>query len=1106
MKQSAEIESELREAARLQRAILDAANYTIISTSPDGVIRTLNAAAQRWLGYSVEEVVGKTTPVIFHDRREIERRASELSRELGIEIEPGFEVFVAKARLGVPDENEWTYVRKDGSRFPVLLSVTALRDGEGNITGFLGIGSDITARKQAERRLSVQYAATRALAQSATFAEAAPKILQAICESLGWGLGAFWRVDRDQNVLRYVEGWHTPSVNVEEFTSISKQTAFQSGVGLPGRVWATAQPHWISDVTIDTNFPRAPVAAREGLHAALGFPIVLAGEVLGVMEFFSHSIQPPDDHLLEMISNIGSQIGQFIERRQAEKELKESEEQLQAIMDNSPAVIFLKDVQGRYILINRRFEKLFHVTKQEVAGKTAHDVFPREMADAFRAHDLRVFEADAALESEELAPHDDNLHTYLSIKFPLRDSAGVPYAICGISTDITERKRMEADLAKARDAALESTRQKAEFLANMSHEIRTPMNAVIGMSGLLLDTTLTADQREFAETVRSSAEALLTLINDILDFSKIEAGKLTFETMDFDLPGAVEGAVDLVAEAAQAKGVELFSLVYSDVPAQLRGDPGRLRQVLTNLLSNAVKFTDQGEVIVRVTKDSEIDDWAVLRFAVSDSGIGIREDAQRRIFGAFSQADGSTTRRYGGTGLGLAISKQLVEMMGGVMGVESAPGSGSTFWFTAKFQKQPEETTRRKTPRAHLEGLRVLVVDDNATNRALVHHQITSWGMRNGSAASGEEALRDLRREAAARDPYDIAILDMQMPEMDGLMLARAIKSDPAIKETRLLMMTSLGRRDDVAIREAGVEVCLTKPVKQSHLLDCLATLVGEGTVPQKRAATVTSANAAERRQQLRILVAEDNIVNQRVALRQLQRLGYTADAVANGKEVLDALDRISYDIVLMDCQMPEMDGYEATKEVRRREGDSRHATIIAMTANALEGDRERCLAAGMDDYISKPVKQDVLSAMLERWTQADDQRGASSLLANWSQPESPTVIDASMVAELRALQTSAEAHFFNHLIDLFIEETPARLAAMRTALGQADSQSLAHEAHALKGSCAHLGATRMSALCEILEEQGRGGSTAGASALLPVLEEEFDRVRTALDAEKIKN
>jgi len=1229
-----QVESELREASQLQQAILNAANYTIISVSPDGVIRTLNAAAEQWLGYSAEEIVGKTTPAIFHDPEEIERRARELSGELGITIEPGFEVFVAKARAGVPDENEWTYVRKDGSRFPVLLSVTALRDAEGNITGFLGIGSDITARKlaekalrnsekryrelvdnslgligahdlegrflmvnpatarvlgyepseligrsmievlapsvrrffadylerirqngtdsgllkmltkdgeertweyrnlrydepgkpsyvlchahditerkRAERRLTVQHATTRILAESTVFRDAVPQILQAVCEGLGWETGALWRVDRAANVLRYVEEWQAPSAGIEEFKTISRQSTFLPGVGLPGRVWSTAQPHWIVDVTdiaTDDNFPRAPVAAKEGLHTALGFPIKLGGEVLGVMEFFSRSIQQPDDALLEMMSNIGSQIGQFAERRHAERQLKESEERYRDLFENANDLIQSAGPDGSLIYVNRAWRETLGYSEEEVCKLSLFDIIhPASLPHCMEMFG-RVMSGEKLDHVEAMFVTKDGRTITVEGSSSCSMKEGKPVATRSIFRDISERKRFEAELAQARDAALESARLKAEFLANMSHEIRTPMNAIIGMSGLLLDTDLTAEQREFAETVRSSAEALLTLMNDILDFSKIEAGKLTFETMDFDLRNAVEGAVDLLAEAAQSKGVELFSLVYSDVPTELRGDPGRLRQVLVNLLSNAVKFTGQGEVIVRVTKETDLGERALLRFAVSDTGIGIPEEAQRRIFDVFSQADGSTTRKYGGTGLGLAISRQLVELLGGQIGVESAPGKGSTFWFTASFEKQPEQTAPREAPGHQLEGLRVLIIDDNATNRKLVHHQVTSWGMRNGTAESGAEALTILRREAAAGDPYLIAILDMQMPEMDGLTLARAIKSDPAIAGTQLLMMTSLGRRDDAAIREAGVDLCLTKPVKQSQLFDCLATLAGEHLLDppqQRRAAQVPTPKVQrEGREQVRILVAEDNSVNQRVALRQLDRLGYAADGVANGMEALDALSRIAYDVVLMDCQMPEMDGYEAATEIRRREGDLKHTTIIAMTANALEGDRERCFAAGMDDYISKPVKQEMLSEAIERWTA---ERTASDQREDLSEPtpaDSASVIDPGVIAELRGLQSSTDPDFFNHLIDLFIEETPHRLAAIREALAKSNAEALGHEAHALKGSSAHLGATRMDSLCEILEEQGRSGSINGASAVLSVLEEEFGRVRKALEAEK---
>jgi PAS domain S-box-containing protein len=787
------------------------------------------------------------------------------------------------------------------------------------------------------------------------------------------------------------------------------------------------------------------------------------------------------------------------ERKRAEHALRKSEQQLQAILDNSTAVIYLKDYWGRYILINSRFETLFHVSKTQVVGKTDFDFFPREMAEAYQANDRKVLETREAPELEEIAPHDDGPHIYLSMKFPICDSNGAPYAICGISTDITDRKRMEADLAEARDAALESARLKAEFLANMSHEIRTPINAVIGMTGLLLDTNLSVEQRDYAQTVHSSADALLTIINDILDFSKIEAGKLAFEIMDFDLRTAVEGAVELLAEAAQSKGVELFSLVYSDVPTSLRGDPGRLRQVLTNLLSNAVKFTETGEVVVRVSRESESADSALLRFTVTDTGIGIAEDVRQKIFEAFSQADGSTTRRYGGTGLGLAISKQLVERMAGHIGVDSAPGRGSTFWFTARFDRQPQQASESYA-KPLLEGLRVLVVDDNATNRTLVHHQITSWGMRNGSAASGAEALALLRREAAAGDAYDIAVLDMQMPEMDGLMLAREIKADASIAGTRLLMMTSLGPRDDDLLSEAGIEVCLRKPVRQSQLFDGLATLTAsvapDGESAHAEGIITPGEDELSSRPGLahvRVLVAEDNVVNQRVALRQLQKLGYSADGVANGLEVLEALDRIHYDVVLMDCQMPEMDGFEATADIHRREGTSRRTTIVAMTANALEGEREHCIAAGMDDYISKPVRPEAMAAIIERWTTGS---GPGSRVER-------APIDIGVISNLRALQSRNEPNFLAELIDSFLRDGANGIAVMRSASEGGDAQTLTRAAHALKSGSGTVGANRMTALCDIIEELSRAGSVDGTPVLITALEEEFERVRRALQAEK---
>jgi two-component system sensor histidine kinase/response regulator len=654
-----------------------------------------------------------------------------------------------------------------------------------------------------------------------------------------------------------------------------------------------------------------------------------------------------------------------------------TDEMYRSIFENAIEGIFQTTRNGQYLNVNPALARMYgYDTKEElIRGLTRIDnqlyVDPTRRDDfinQMRHGVVRSFESEIYRKDGSKIWISENARAVC-------DAEGNLLYYEGMVEDITERKRLETELKSAMHAAEAANRMKSEFLANMSHEIRTPMNGVMGMIDLLLMSSLTPEQRGFANTVRVSGESLLIVINDILDFSKIEAGKLDLEVIDFDLREAIDNVMDLLAAQAHSKGLELAAYIPPDVPTNLRGDPGRVRQIVNNLVGNAVKFTSQGEVVVKVSRVSGNDKQVMLRFEVRDTGIGIELDAQKRLFEAFSQADSSTTRRYGGTGLGLAISKRLVELMQGEIGVHSVPGQGSTFWFVAQFEV-PQATIKPVTK--DMRGLHVLIVDDNATNREILTHYCHLWKLRSECAASGEEALR-LLRFAANDDPFELAILDMQMPKMDGLMLARTIKEDPLTRAVQLVMLTSLGNHlDSGDLKEAGIEACVLKPVQQARLLERLSEVLS-GSL-SKYAETVHASGQLPRfspsRLPVNILVAEDNRINQMVALGLLQKLGYAADLACNGLEVLVAMKKTPYDIIFMDCQMPELDGYETTRRIRS-EQRVHVPRIIAMTANAIRGEEERCLDAGMDDYLSKPVRLDELRTTIERWLPASARSGA---------------------------------------------------------------------------------------------------------------------------------
>ncbi len=914
-----------KESEERFKTIFDNANDVIAYLDNNGIIVDINDRIKDILGYSREEVIGKSF--------------SEFSLATSATISQLVDAFKQILEGEVVPMMEMEIWDKAGASVFVEINSRVMKK-EGEVLGLLTILRDVTRRKRFEKergRLNKILETTIDFVSTADTEGNITYINRAGREMIG--------LSADEDVTDTVIPEYHPKWAIDIILNKGLPAAERDGV-------------WSGETALKrkdgSDFPTSQVIMTHKNEA-------------GETEFFSTIIRD--------ITKI----------KQTEEELSVSRELYGNVFESMSDGILVLGTDFCYTSWNRTMEKMSGVTRDEIinSNKPAWDIFPhitnqgvdKLMKSAMKGETVHRDFTEYVLKDGSKGYTSE---TYL----PLRTRKGEIHGIVGVIRDVTELKKSEEALREAKKAAEASSMAKSMFLANMSHEIRTPMNGVIGMTDLILDTDLIKEQREFAETIRTSAESLLSVVNDILDFSKIEAGQLDLVEINFDLRITIEDIADILAIQAQEKGLAFSSHVHHEVPSLVRGDPERLKQILINLIGNAIKFTEKGELFVGVTLDEETKEKVTLRFEIEDTGIGIPEDRMSRLFKSFSQVDSSMTRKYGGTGLGLAVSKQLTELMNGNIGVESQEGKGSKFWFTAVLEKQKESETGIITGPEKLAGERILVVDDNEINRRIFRRQLETLDCDFKDVASGKEALDELKKGVAEGKPYKVALIDMQMPNMDGQMLGQKIRENSEYKSTSMVMLTSIGRRGDAArVKEIGYSAYLIKPVRRAELFNCLVTVLRsrkDQAAEKDDAELITRFTLKEAaKHKIKILIVEDNVVNQKLAIRLVEKIGFKVEAVNNGKEAVAILENKRFNLVLMDVQMPIMDGFEATKIIRDPQSKviMHDIPIVAMTAHAMTGDRERCLEAGMDDYVSKPISPDNLSKAIIRQLALVDQK-----------------------------------------------------------------------------------------------------------------------------------
>jgi two-component system sensor histidine kinase/response regulator len=1083
------------------KTVVESIREVVFQTDTDGLWTYLNPAWTDITGFTLTESIGQLFLNFIIDE----------DKDKTINF---FKPIIQHKRAH--NHTEVQIITADGTEKWVEISARLLLNDEHQTAGIAGTLRDVSERHQAESALNTRDRILNGVSESiqslfseSNFTEAVRKALRTLGEAVNVG-----RV--------YVFENHTEKLTNEIFTSQRFEWSWEhlsvkiDNPELQKISYNKTLSRWYDILRIGNPvhgiIKNLPVEEREllstrNVESFLVIPIIIDEMFWGFIGFDELGYERTwTDPEVSALSAAASSLGVAIQRLQAENILREREEFTRAIFDAAQVGIIVVDAETHVIEdLNQAAAEMIGETQDTIRGNKCHKFIQSEHGQCpITDHGL------------PMAHSERELITVTGKRVPILKTVIITNLhgrqhLVESFIDISERLRMETELRLAMNNAQTASQTKSEFLANMSHEIRTPLNGVIGMSHLLLDTTLDNRQQRYLKTIVSSAEVLLDVINDILDFSKIEAGRLDLEEESFNLRDSIEDLAETFSHRAMAKGVELITFISPDVPRYVIGDSIRIRQVLTNLIGNAIKFTDKGEIVARCTVESNSNNRVVLKLSVRDSGIGIPPERRDRLFKSFSQVDASTTRKYGGTGLGLVISKRIIDMMGGTIDVDSEMGTGSTFWFTLPLeisQNVPEEEIHRKSKVDILKGKSILVVDDHEVNRQILNDQLTHWGINIETAEGSGPALKKLRIRYAEGKKFDLAIIDYQMPIMNGIDLAKAIKKDTTLQDLKLILFSSMDvPTDDKEFKSVNFSATITKPIRQSILLDSLMSTLYNQKIDTDSSCDESNINCIHNE---KILLAEDNEVNQMVVSEILNRSGYSVQITNNGKEAFDAISERKYDLILMDCQMPILDGFECTKYIRKLEEDTgQHLPIIALTANATREDQEKCLQCGMDDYLSKPVVPAKLIHIIEKWLQNTDNN-----IPTISEPviETPVSIivdnDINSPINIQDLieRCAGSKEFAKSVVMRFIERTPVELSELQELLKKNDAEAFGKMAHKIKGASATIAANKLRDYNEQMQSMGSDNDLTGAEEVLNNSIIEFNRLKEfALDGNFLK-